>query len=1007
MRLTIAFGILFAVAVTATVPPALPTAPLATSSVVVSYITHGLVSVLVGGSIANGTIGTVCSEGFDVAKARLICSKMSYPVNSSQVQLFVSVDPSPYGDSTPIYQLSCGVPGDLSTCYLSPAPANCTHQMDVWVNCPVARTSPARPQLAGISAVSSSRFEISTTRTRPLVLQLRPVASPAWGLLCAADAADFSAAAADAVCMKLDANNIAGYPVLNSSDRSRFVSSFPVYATALSCARGADFADCVVHPAPDNTVLATRANCTPAEVECVPLFSARGSHWSTTIADGSLQVRYAENLPYIPICGSAVNWNVAVAAGRQMASAGAIVDDVIVNMEHAAAPRRLYTGARVKYDCGKPSDANAPRNLDACAVQRYPEGAYCEVAASIDADGVRWEFASLGVGSRGEFIAASPRPARSPFRHIALSFGFVVTDETLEVACRSIGLSSSFFTRKAYAVDSPDVQGEDIVASYGMVDPVCDDGAIPALNRCRYRYTTADPAAPRKVLAVDCRVWPLWFLVTIPVLGAFILAAAVLGCVYCGRRHRAARRRRFLMLDGDFTKDIGTKVVDLDVEKQKDSPSAAAYMSNDGNVASERKRWQAIVRGHAVPTAETFSFGFLRIITDSFTRSVYTTHEMVPAGDAVFFECSDIASGLVHTGYAAISIMPVDTLDDLRASFLTAARLAADVTKPEAACCPALYGMAVADAAVDDLTRIAQLVGLPQPPAGSTFVALLSEAPAPHTVATTVVGERVVKPPEMQRAAGWIARTVRTLGSFNISASSHPMSVCLRGGTPIGAPFPSRVWFVPAAPYAHVALRNGLVAFEREAAVTVVSSTPCGTLSELVEKLEAAGDMKHNWVPRYPFHPDAECPLRVQASCVLCGAMVAPVGCRIAALRCASLRAHVFCHRCVTVRLDEVPMSSRNAPLPCACLSECRGVWLPDDHNALVIFHDSTVLATVVHESLDADFHKPFDFDKRDEREDVTPVSARAYTGHVLVSVPSEPFVNGPDAPLGTVGDDI
>jgi hypothetical protein len=438
----------------------------------------------------------------------------------------------------------------------------------------VADTTTQSPTAPGVSSsttvsIPASGFEITMYANGfPFhFLHLRPVANPAWGLLCVADAADFSASAADAVCMKLDANNIAGYPRFGM--RSDFVSSMPVYATALSCARGADFADCVVHPAPENSVLATRANCTPTEVGCVPFQSDR----SATITNGALLVRYSWRLPYIPICGSTVNWNVAVAAGRQMAAeAGtrrhAIVDDVIVNTGPSTAPWAFYTGARVKYNCGQPTDADAPQYVDNCTTQPYPEGARCTVSATIDANDVRWKFAALN----GSFVTASPRPGNlTRFPYVALSAGFTVTEETLEVACRSIGLGSSFFARKAFAVDPP--KWEYFDAYNRMVDPVCDDGAIPALNRCRYRYMTSNitAPAPEKVLTVDCRVWPLWFLVTVPVLGALVLTAAVLGCVYCCRRHRAARRRRLRMLESVDSVD-GNGAVAMGVEMHEDSP---------------------------------------------------------------------------------------------------------------------------------------------------------------------------------------------------------------------------------------------------------------------------------------------------------------------------------------------------------------------------------------------------------------------------------------------------
>jgi hypothetical protein len=94
----------------------------------------------------------------------------------------------------------------------------------------------------------------------------------------------------------------------------------------------------------------------------------------------------------------------------------------------------------------------------------------------------------------------------------------------------------------------------------------------------------------------------------------------------------------------------------------------------------------------------------------------------------------------------------------------------------------------------------------------------------------------------------------------------------------------------------------------------------------LVGQLEAMGDMHYDWIPQYPFDPDAPCAFDAHFACSACGLVVIPAGLRVALLRCTALQGHYLCASCI------IPAASGgNQRMRCPAVEGCNGDLVPSD----------------------------------------------------------------------------
>jgi hypothetical protein len=960
---------------------------------------EGLVQIRPAALPAAG-FGTICDRlgtmGFNETSA--ICRSLGYPGN------FAYAVTGGFGTG-PIYMdgLRCPAGGTLDDCDFTAA-TGCTHAQDVVVICGAQSPGVLLPDpVATSSVVVRGNDVLLLTKSDRGGRPLPPSNSGEWGLLCGAYDSAFSDLAAAAVCRRAYANDdtfiYAGVSVRNVVNISHSVlSPYSIYATSIDCPTAlSSLSGCSIR---NQTLERGRSSCHPVAFRCVTPETV--PMWKASLDSNVLQIQYDAALAPAAVCGTGVNWNVALAAARQIASGRPsllpVVPPIDVILSHTAAAEG-YAAAVAQYDCGEVTDADAPSSLRACTVAPNSANLNCTVRATIEWEGVRWAFALGNEAKEGRYVVGTPRAdmeAQYAIRQIGVSPGFTVSEATLEVICRSMGGNpSSFFRRRAIAIDVAST-GYRILSPY-MTDPQCDSADVPSLNRCRYRYTGDEaPSSVASVLAVECRVWPLWFLVVVPVFSGLVLIAITAAVVICcvRRRRLALRRSRHNFTVDEVNNEPhhapAAGAVDVELSDEQDVNTASGR-----DVSAQRRRWQSIVRGEVPPTSDAFSFGFLGSISGNFSRTAYTPVDAVPSSEAAFFECVDIAGGVVVTSIASVSVVRIDAISRIRNSFLEAAQHARE-SAPGTACFPALYAIVVADVRADDLRAIARRTALPLPPVGCTYVAVLTEAPPSDWCASTVVTERVVKPPEMQRAAGFIARSANALAAWGLMASSHPASVCFRGGTADGAPFPSRVWFsmlTPSPAMVQAALERGLGALGHESGCTVLPRSTSNPLSlpETIEQLETQGDMAHTWQARPPFNTDAECPLRVQTTCIQCGALSTPVGSRIGALRCTATTGHFFCRECVVERIAALPPDQAQSTMPCASFG-CTATWLPDDFRAVQRL-SPVVLATVVpHAAVD-----PLRAAAMDDREDVEPIQ-RPSTGRVATHADYDDPCSVPDA---------
>jgi hypothetical protein len=232
--------------------------------------------------------------------------------------------------------------------------------------------------------------------------------------------------------------------------------------------------------------------------------------------------------------------------------------------------------------------------------------------------------------------------------------------------------------------------------------------------------------------------------------------------------------------------------------------------------------------------------------------------------------------------------------------------------------------------AQEGVRALAQDLGMPAPPSGWTLVALLYEASPAASSCVAVCSSSHADEAVTRRAIGWVARSVHSLSTYRILAAAHPHCVSFRGGTALGAPFPTRLWITTryaVQPSNVLALLvSGLQAWQVLTAMPVLPKAAPAALDTLVGQLEAMGDMHCDWIPQYPFDPDAPCAFDAHFACSACGSMVIPAGLRVALLRCTALHGHYLCASCI------IPAASGgNQRMRCPAMEGCSGDLVPSD----------------------------------------------------------------------------
>jgi hypothetical protein len=367
------------------------------------------------------------------------------------------------------------------------------------------------------------------------------------------------------------------------------------------------------------------------------------------------------------------------------------------------------------------------------------------------------------------------------------------------------------------------------------------------------------------------------------------------------------------------------RVVPVEAVTATTSAMTSADTQSMARLFQERRRWHAVVRGHAAPTTEPFSFTLLREMTQNFRRRLATPAEALPAGASVaFLNCADVSHGMIHSCTAAVSAVPSAELADVTRGFAAAA---ARPTGAGSACLPLLYGFAVAQ---EGVRALAQDLGMPAPPSGWTLVALLYEASPAASSCAAVCSSSHADEAVTRRAIGWVARSVHTLSTHRILAAAHPHCVSFRGGTALGAPFPTRLWITTryaVQPGNVLALLvSGLQAWQVLTATPVLPKAAPAALDTLVGQLEAMGDMHYDWIPQYPFDSNAPCAFDTHFACSACGSVVIPSGLRVTLLRCTALQGHYLCASCI------IPAASGgNQRMRCPAVEGCSGDLVPSD----------------------------------------------------------------------------
>ncbi|KAG2446280.1 hypothetical protein HXX76_000869 [Chlamydomonas incerta] len=141
--------------------------------------------------LLNGTYGTVCSDGFDVAEARVVCRMLGLPDTGAQALLNATFGPG----TGPVWltQLRCwGYESSLANC-MAPfsSDSGCTHARDAGVRCVVPSPSPPPPPKPPYPPAPPPRPAVAPTICRivmvPIVVgrYLMPHASTWSGVIAA------------------------------------------------------------------------------------------------------------------------------------------------------------------------------------------------------------------------------------------------------------------------------------------------------------------------------------------------------------------------------------------------------------------------------------------------------------------------------------------------------------------------------------------------------------------------------------------------------------------------------------------------------------------------------------------------------------------------------------------------------------------------------------------------------------------------------------------------------
>eukprot|EP00672_Neobodo_designis_P007400 CAMPEP_0174878268 /NCGR_PEP_ID=MMETSP1114-20130205/82669_1 /TAXON_ID=312471 /ORGANISM="Neobodo designis, Strain CCAP 1951/1" /LENGTH=2450 /DNA_ID=CAMNT_0016113655 /DNA_START=284 /DNA_END=7636 /DNA_ORIENTATION=- len=950
-----------------------------------SGITEGVVEVRPVG--LDTAWGAVCTAGFDSADAAAFCRTLGFTGDRAD---FVPVARGSYDGPASMSNVQC--PSDAqtlnncssltpdATCATAAANATVLVALRCWtpgtpVNSNVvARVDPVTLQVIFEPASGSA----SSKRRQGDSGEDGPPADYTYASyrFCPRDSGAFPEAAATMICEQQHGAGTAFYGVASvvrhtaDSAWAREQPWRPVYATHLVCPAAArQLSDCAFH----NASLDTPVCLTEATVSCV--LNTNASTWSTAMSNGQITAQFAPGVPAVQICGATVDWAVAVAGCRSVANATS-ADPAAPNDAIVSKSRRIatYTSASFRYDCGGAGATEAPASLDHCAAVAFENqttgDATCGIDVAIECGGVEWGFAEGATTDGHRYVMSRPSTRRHAYRPVAVSRSDRELDAaTLEVACRSLGFESAVFERRATLHHE---------LSFGntpyIVDPACSDASAPTLARCDYEYGPYSLPSEHWAVAIDCRVWPTWLLVVVIVCPIVVVALIIAGVAFCCWRRRQQQKRVAAMRRGVIAmhdaegggRSADADGVDDDVEEMDDrvvtgrvvgtpygggeTPDArtgAAFMrgstvatrnaaGGESPVLYERQRLSRIIRGHAMPSGDAFSFGLLGAITNNFaTRAPHASPDL----DATWLECADVFGGVVTPALASVSVVPEHLAADFarRVGDLARSSVAAPASDASCgSCLPALYGVAVAWPDDVNATAVANAMNRPPPPPGCVFVALLSELPPPsHPTLQQVNAERVVKPAETAVTAVWVARAARALAGVGVTCTAMPHTVAVRPAG--GAPFPFLLAAtadpVGSLARAHDAVVSGVRALESAAGAGPESLLPTDatpSLDVLVAHLEGAAAADHlsaGRPPRLPFDPDAPSPLThpTWGACTRCGRVppIVPGASRAALLRCTAATPHTTCAGCVA--------AGGNARQCLANAGACPGVWMPSD----------------------------------------------------------------------------
>jgi hypothetical protein len=323
--------------------------------------------------------------------------------------------------------------------------------------------------------------------------------------------------------------------------------------------------------------------------------------WEVVAPADVLHVVYEPGaVPHV-LCGTTVTWHVAMVAARQMAPYAA---DVLIIRTREEMPASL-----VRYDCGREGDP-VPASFAECAVSLMaPEEAqHCSEKAVVLWSNPWKILAGEKTSSGAVFVMATSDPNERIPRFVEVKHdGYgnaLVSEATLEVACRSIGQWGWFRWRKAYAVHL----GRHNPAYISM--PECSDPSTVSLTRCKYFAASKHHTL---ALAVDCNMPPpatWWLKISCSVIGGLLMILAMIL-----KARRVARGPKPVPQPADGPRLLGTEsICSRTVVNQIIRVDAAADVTNVaspviappacGNPNTEADRANNNLHGHTpVPGA--------------------------------------------------------------------------------------------------------------------------------------------------------------------------------------------------------------------------------------------------------------------------------------------------------------------------------------------------------------------------------------------------------------------